>query len=91
MSSESIKSPESIEVAIKALQTELGRLNIKADYDDDKVLPALITFDGNLDITEDANASDEDIEYVITKMNRDFKAFDFTYDKQGAVTVMPKE
>jgi hypothetical protein len=90
MSEESIKSLESLEGAIKTLQHELELLNIKTDYVDDQELPALITFDGKFDSTHSSEATDEDIEYVTTKMNRDFRAFTFTYNRLGVITVIAK-
>ncbi len=87
---ESIKGPESLEATIAVLIRELGQLNIKATYQDDLVLPALVAFEGRLDETETTNVSDEDIEYLISKMSRDFRGFDFAYDGLGAITVVPK-
>jgi hypothetical protein len=87
---ESIKGPESLEDTVALLMRELGLMNIKTTYEDDRVLPAIVAFWGRLDETETTNVSDDDIEYVISKMNRDFRGFDFAYDGQGAITVMPK-
>lgn len=90
MSEESIKGLESLEGAIKTLQHELELLNIKTDYVNDQELPALIIFDGKFDSTHSSEATDEDIEYITTKMNRDFRAFTFTYNRLGVITVAAK-
>lgn len=89
MSTESIKTPEPLTEAVRVLIRELGLLNINANFNDDGELPALISLDGILDSTESGNATDEDIEYVVSKMKRNFKNFNFTYDKQGTIAVMP--
>lgn len=90
MAFETHKGPESIESATSALVHELGLLNINAQYVDDKVLPALVTFEGVLDITISEQGSDADIEELISKMNRIYQMFTFSYDGLGAIMVMPK-
>ncbi len=87
---ESIKGSESLEDTIAVLIHELELLNINATYEDDLVLPALIAFAGKLDTTDSTVTTDADIERVIAKMTRDFRGFEFAYDRQGAITVMPK-
>jgi hypothetical protein len=87
---ESPKGPESLTETVALLIRELGLLNIKATYENDEVFPALIVFEGKMDTTETTVATEEDIKYVITKMTRDFRGFEFAYDGQGAITVMPK-
>ena len=89
MSSESINSPEPLAEALQILIRELGLLNINANINEDGELPILISLDGILDSTEPGNATDEEIEYVVSKMKRNFKSFTFTYDKQGVIAVMP--
>lgn len=89
MSNESIKSSEPLAQVLRALIRELGILNIKANFNEDGELPALISLDGILDSTEPGNATDEEIEYLVNKMKRDFKNFNFTYNQQGVIAVMP--
>lgn len=91
MSSESIKSPETLEVVTKAVIRELGLLNINASFEDDEVFPALIELQGSLDSTVYGQGNDDDIKYVVDKMNRTYRGYEFAYDGQGLVTVMPKE
>jgi hypothetical protein len=89
MPNESIKSPEPLGEALRALIRELRLININANFNHDGELPALISLDGVIDSTEPGNATDEEIECVVNIMKRDYKNFHFTYDKQGAIAVMP--
>ena len=91
MSSESIKGPETLEVVTKAVIRELGLLNINASFEDDEVFPALIELEGRLDSTVHGQGNAEEIQYVVDKMNRTYRGYEFAYDDQRLVTVMPKE
>lgn len=77
MATETIKSPEPQSVALRTLIRELGLLNINARVIDDGEIPVRISLDGVLDSTELGNATPEEIEYVIAKMKREYRNFNF--------------
>jgi len=90
MSIEKTPNQEGYGPAIKELIKQLGILNIDANFEDDGEEPKLVTLDGAL-TTMDIAGGDEEIEFMVSRIQNQFPNLHFTYTREGVISVSSKE